>query len=229
MRLTVANGAIMNKSNIIRTLIFILLVSGIALAIVFREHFNEAEIKIWFEQLGDFAPVLFMAAYAVATVFFLPGSIITLAGGAIFGPLWGTLFNLTGATLGATLAFFVSRYLAADWVKKKTGGKLKYLMDGVENEGWRFVAFTRLVPLFPFNVLNYALGLTRINPLHYVVTTYICMLPGAFAYTWIGYTGREAIAGGEDLIQKGLLGLALLATVMFLPRFIMKLRNKPDN
>jgi len=143
--------------------------------------------------------------------------------------LWGTLFNLTGATLGATLAFFVSRYLAADWVKKKTGGKLKYLMDGVENEGWRFVAFTRLVPLFPFNVLNYALGLTRINPLHYVVTTYICMLPGAFAYTWIGYTGREAIAGGEDLIQKGLLGLALLATVMFLPRFIMKLRNKPDN
>ena len=103
---------------------------------------------------------------------------------------------------------------------------MKQLKEGVENEGWRFVAFVRLVPLFPFNLLNYALGLTRIRFLHYLLATYICMLPGAIAYTYLGYAGREAIGGGEDLIQKALLALALLAAVAFLPRIIRKFRGK---
>ncbi|UCC55392.1 MAG: VTT domain-containing protein, partial [Gammaproteobacteria bacterium] len=97
----------------------------------------------------------------------------------------------------------------------------------VESEGWRFVAFVRLVPLFPFNLLNYALGLTRLRLLHYIVATYIFMLPGAFAYTYLGYAGREAVAGGEGMIQKGLLALALLAVVAFLPRLIGTLRRGP--
>ncbi len=214
----------MNKSKII---LLIVLIAGIALAIVYRDQFNEAEIKSWFDQLGVFAPILFIAVYAIATVFFLPGSIITLAGGALFGPVWGTFYNLTGATIGATLAFLVSRYLASDWVKDKTGGKLKRIIEGVESEGWRFVAFTRLVPLFPFNVLNYALGLTRIKLSHYILTSYICMIPGGFAYTYLGYAGREAATGGEGMIQKGLLALALVAVVAFLPRLMGKLRQKP--
>lgn len=101
------------------------------------------------------------------------------------------------------------------------------LKSGVEAEGWRFVAFVRLVPLFPFNVLNYALGLTRIKLSHYVLTSYLCMLPGAIAYTYLGYAGREAISGSEGMMQKGLLALGLLAAVMFLPRLIGHLRQKP--
>jgi hypothetical protein len=120
----------------------------------------------------------------------------------------------------------VSRYLASDWVAQRTGGRLKQLITGVEDEGWRFVAFVRLVPLFPFNLLNYALGLTRIRCALYVAS-YVCMLPGAIAYTYLGYAGREAVAGGEGLIQKGLLALALLAAVAFLPRLIGKLRKPP--
>jgi rhodanese-related sulfurtransferase len=89
------------------------------------------------------------------------------------------------------------------------------------------VAFVRLVPLFPFNLLNYALGLTRIKLSHYIITSYLCMLPGALAYTYLGYVGREAAAGGDGLIQKGMLGLALLALVAFLPRLINRLRQKP--
>ena len=100
-------------------------------------------------------------------------------------------------------------------------------MEGVENEGWKFVAFTRLVPLFPFFLLNYALGLTRIRISHYIVATYVFMLPAAFAFTYLGYAGREAVAGGEGMIQKGLLALALLALVAFLPRFIKRLRGNP--
>jgi uncharacterized membrane protein YdjX (TVP38/TMEM64 family) len=139
----------------------------------------------------------------------------------------GTFYNLTGATLGATMAFLVARYLTSNWVEQKIGGRLKQLKEGVEHEGWRFVAFVRLVPLFPFNLLNYALGLTRIKLSHYIIASYLCMLPGAIAYTYLGYAGREAVAGSEDAIQKGLLALALLAMVAFLPRLIRSLRQSP--
>jgi len=95
-----------------------------------------------------------MGLYVAVTVLLLPGSILGLAGGALFGPAWGTVYTLVGATIGATLAFLVARYVASDWVAAKAGGRVKQVIDGVEAEGWRFVAFTRLVPLFPFNLLN---------------------------------------------------------------------------
>ncbi|MBI5461456.1 MAG: VTT domain-containing protein [Gammaproteobacteria bacterium] len=215
------------KTKLLRVVVFVALLAGVALAVLYRDRFDAQALASWVKNAGAAAPLLFMLIYAVATVLFLPGSVITLAGGALFGPVLGTLYNLTGATLGATLAFLVSRYLASDWVAARTGGRLKQLINGVEGEGWRFVAFVRLVPLFPFNLLNYALGLTRIPLLQYVLASYICMLPGAIAYTYLGYAGREAVAGGAGLIQKGLLALALLAAVAFLPRLIGKLRKQP--
>ena len=194
---------------------------------LYRDKFDVAALERWIEDAGIWAPLLFIAVYAIAAVLFLPGSVLTLAGGALFGPVLGTFYNLTGATIGATLAFLIARYLASDWVADKAGGRLKQLINGVEGEGWRFVAFTRLVPLFPFNLLNYALGLTRIRLSHYLLATYTCMLPGAIAYTYLGYAGREAVGGGEGLVQKALLALALLAVVAFLPRLIGKLRRGP--
>ena len=217
----------MMKASWIRALLFVVLVGAIALAVVYRERFDVAALENWIENAGVAAPLLFMAIYAVGAVLFLPGTVLTLAGGALFGPVLGTVYNLTGATLGAALAFLVSRYLASDWVATRTGGRLRQLINGVEAEGWRFVAFVRLVPLFPFNLLNYALGLTRIRFSHYVLASWICMLPGALAYTYLGYAGREAVGGGEGLIQKGMLALALLAVVAFLPRLIGKLREGP--
>jgi len=215
----------MNNNRFIRILLLLGLVTGIALAIVYRDHFDGAALEAWIRDAGAMAPLLFMLVYALATVLFLPGSVLTLAGGALFGPVLGTFYNLTGATLGATLAFLIARYLASDWVAARAGGRVKQLINGVEGEGWRFVAFVRLVPLFPFNLLNYALGLTRLRLLSYVIATYLFMLPGAIAYTYLGYAGREAVAGGEGMIQKGLLALALLAVVAFLPRLIGNLRR----
>jgi uncharacterized membrane protein YdjX (TVP38/TMEM64 family) len=170
--------------------------------------------------------LLFILIYALATMLFLPGSIITLAGGALFGPLSGTLYNLCGATLGATIAFILSRTLLADWVRQRSGARLQQLVTGVEQEGWRFVAFVRLVPLFPFNLLNYALGLTRIPLLHYVITSFIFMIPGGAAYTYLGYLGKEAASGGEALIQKIVIGIALLAAAIFLPGFVKRMRMR---
>ncbi len=215
------------KNNIARLLLLAVIVAGIVLAFIYRDQFDAAALEQWVRDAGLAGPLVFMLVYAIGTVFFLPGSVLTLAGGALFGPVLGTFYNLTGATAGAVLAFLVARYLASDWVEQKTAGRLKQLKQGVEGEGWRFVAFVRLVPLFPFNLLNYALGLTRIRLSHYLIATYLFMLPGAIAYTYLGYAGREAIAGGEGLIKKTLLALALLAIVAFLPRLTARLRRGP--
>ena len=215
----------MSKINGLRLAILALLITAIVLAVMYRDAFNQEALQAQLTQLGPWSVVIFMLIYMIAPSLFLPGSILTLAGGALFGPIYGTFYSLTAATIGATLAFIIARYLASDWVATKTGGRLKQLIAGVENEGWRFVAFVRLVPLFPFNLLNYALGLTRIKLSHYVIASYICMFPGALAYTYIGYAGREALAGGEGLIQKALLALGLLALIAFLPRIIKRLRQ----
>ena len=219
------------NSRAVKILLFLVLLSGIAAVILLRERINVEALEQLLQDAGAAAPLLFMLIYAIGTVFFLPGSLLTLAGGALFGPYWGTFYNLTAATLGAMLSFLAARYLAADWVTRKidrqAGGRMRQLITGVENQGWRFVAFTRLVPLFPFNLLNYALGLTRIPFGQYSIATYICMLPGAIAYTYLGYAGKEAIAGGEGMIQKILLAIALLAAVGFMPRLIAMLRRKP--
>jgi uncharacterized membrane protein YdjX (TVP38/TMEM64 family)/rhodanese-related sulfurtransferase len=215
------------RAKIFRWTLLIALLAGIGLAIAYREQLDVAALEVWVSSAGAAGSIVFMVIYVIGTVLFFPGAILTLAGGALFGPVLGTFLNLTGATIGATLAFLVARYLASDWVEQKTGGRVKQLKQGVEGEGWRFVAFVRLVPLFPFNALNYALGLTRIKLSHYVIASYICMLPGAIAYTYLGYAGKEAVAGGEGMIQKGLLALALLAVVAFLPRLIGRLRRGP--
>jgi uncharacterized membrane protein YdjX (TVP38/TMEM64 family) len=217
----------MNNNRLIRILLILGLLACISAAFLYRDRFDIEALEVWIKDAGVLAPIVFMLVYALATVLFLPGSVITLAGGALFGPVLGTLYNLTGATLGALLAFLISRYLASDWIAEKAGGRLKQLINGVEGEGWRFVAFVRLVPLFPFNLLNYALGLTKIRFLHYLIATYVFMLPGAIAYTYLGYAGREAVGGGEGIIQKIMIALALLAVVAFMPRFIASIRRGP--
>ena len=190
-----------------RIILLLIITSGIVTALVFRNQLSVEQLTGWVRQLGWLAPLVFIACYAIATVFFLPGLLFTLAGGVLFGPLYGTLYNLVGATIGATLAFLTARYIAYDWVTQRTGNRLQQLVKGVEEEGWRFVAFVRLVPLFPFNLLNYALGLTRLRLSHYIITSFIFMAPGGAAYTYLGYAGREVAGGGEDFIKKALLAL----------------------
>ncbi len=212
----------MNRRLLWRIVALAALGAAVATAYLMRDRIAIGALQGWIDGAGALGPAVYMAVYAVATVLFLPGSVITLAGGALFGPVWGTLYSLTGATIGATAAFFSARYLAADWVSRKASGLMKQVIDGVEAEGWRFVAFVRLMPLFPFNLLNYVLGLTRIAPVPYVVASYVFMFPGAFAYTYLGYAGREALGGGEDFLGKGLLAMALVGVVAFLPRLIRR-------
>jgi uncharacterized membrane protein YdjX (TVP38/TMEM64 family) len=207
-----------------RLALLLVLVVGAAWSILHRDQMNLASLEAEVRSLGFWAPAVYISLFAAATLAFVPGLIFALAGGALFGPVWGTVWNLLGATIGSSFAFLIARYLAADLVRSKAGGLLGRLIDGVDAEGWRFVAFVRLMPLFPFNLSNYALGLTRVPFPQYVVASVICMLPAAVAYTSLGYAGRGALAGEAAGIRYGLLGLGMIAAIAVLPRLIARLR-----
>jgi uncharacterized membrane protein YdjX (TVP38/TMEM64 family) len=217
----------MNWRNLtVRAVLTAALLGAIVWLALHREVLGASALEQELGRFGAWAPIMFVLLYALATVLFVPGSVLTLAGGALFGPIWGTLLNLIGATLGATIAFLIARYVASDLVAARSGEQLGRMMRGVEEEGWRFVAFVRLVPLFPFNLMNYAFGLTRICLREYVLASFVCMAPGALAYTYLGYAGREAASGQAGAIRKAVVALALLAAVAFLPGLVRRIRGQ---
>ncbi|QMT61234.1 TVP38/TMEM64 family protein [Legionella sp. PC997] len=124
---------------------------------------------------------------------FLPTMVITLAGGALFGPLFGTLLNLLGATSGAAFSFLITRHLIYNWFLQRKGEKLSKLISAVEQKGWVIVAFLRLVPIIPFNIVNYGLGITTIKFRPYLFTTFIFLIPAEIVYTYLGYAGMGVL------------------------------------
>lgn len=216
----------MNRNAIShRVLLASVLVAAAVFLAVNRRRIDVDFIEHVIGDLGAWAPVAHVALFAIGTVLFAPGSVFGVVGGGLFGPLWGSLLNLAGAMLGATAAFLVARYIAADWVRARTGSHLERVISGVEAEGWWFVALMRLVPLVPFNLLNYALGLTRISLSHYVLASLVAMAPGTVAFTWLGHAGRRALDGDASAIRYGLLALGLLAAIALLPRLVRRLRH----
>jgi pyruvate/2-oxoglutarate dehydrogenase complex dihydrolipoamide dehydrogenase (E3) component/uncharacterized membrane protein YdjX (TVP38/TMEM64 family) len=175
----------------------------------------------WVESLGAIGPVVFIAGYALAVVGFVPGSILTLAAGAIFGVLEGTLYVFLAATLGATGAFLVSRYLARRAVERRLDGNERFaaIDRAVGAQGRKIVFLLRLSPIFPFNLLNYALGLTRVRLVDYAFAS-LGMIPGTLLYVYSGKLAGDvaAVAGGAG-VERGtgyytVLGLGFVATVI---------------
>jgi len=207
----------------------LLLLIGIIFAIINRGNYNNENLTNILENYGVFAPVIFILIYVLATILFLPGVILTMIAGAFFGPGLGLLYAITGATIGATLSFLNARYIASEKIEKMIeGNKLDYIKKSVEEEGWKFVAFTRLVPLFPFNLLNYSFGLTRIKLSDYIWSSFIFMLPGTLAYVYLGYAGTEILTGGENLIQTILILITIFAIIIYLPYYIKKVSNMEE-
>ncbi|MFM2315424.1 MAG: hypothetical protein RLZZ04_4702 [Cyanobacteriota bacterium] len=153
----------------------------------------------WVNELGAIAPIAFILIYMVATVAFLPGSLLTLGAGVLFGIVQGSFCVFIGATLGATLAFLVGRYLARGWISQKIAGNQKFqaIDQAVGREGFKIVLLTRLSPIFPFNLLNYGLGVTGVSLKDYVLAS-VGMIPGTIMYVYIGsLAGSIATIGGE--------------------------------
>lgn len=190
----------------------------------------------WIEANRGLGSIAFILLYIVATVFAVPGLIITLAGGAIFGLALGFLLVSAGSTLGATAAFLVGRYLAREWVANRVQSNktFKAIDDAVAEEGWKIVALTRLSPVIPFNVQNYAYGLTKIDAWHYMLASWIGMIPGTLMYVYLGSAvgNLAAVLAGEresSPVQYVLFGFGLVATVavtVYVTRLARRRLNK---
>ena len=151
----------------------------------------------WTETVGFWGPVVVIGVYIVACVLMAPGSIITLGAGILFGVLKGTVAVSIGSTLGACAAFLLGRTLARGWVSAKVSGNARFaaIDEAVGKEGFKIVFLTRLSPIFPFNLLNYAYGLTKVSFWHYALASWIGMIPGTIMYVYIG----SAIGSLADL------------------------------
>lgn len=174
----------------------------------------------WVNGLGAVGAIAFIAIYIAATVAFFPGSILTLGAGVLFGVGLGSLYVFLGATLGATAAFLVGRYLARGWVSKKIEGNTKFhaIDEAVGREGFKIVLLTRLSPIFPFNLLNYAYGVTGVSLKDYVLAS-IGMIPGTIMYVYIGSLAGSIATLGTGTqptnpgIQWAIRIIGLIATV----------------
>ena len=206
-------------------------VAAVAIVLALKYlHVQDAlkEALDWIGRLGPWGPVIFIGIYVVATVLFVPGSVLTLGAGAVFGVVLGSVCVSISATLGATAAFLVGRYLARDAIARKIERNKKFtaIDRAVADEGWKIVFLTRLSPVFPFTLLNYAFGLTRVRLSHYVLASWTGMMPGTVMYVYLGSlvnvgAGHRQRTTGEWVLY----GVGLLATIV-LTVFVTRLAKK---
>ncbi len=177
------------------------------------------ELLRWTDSLGYAGGIAFMLIYIVATVAFIPGSVLTLGAGVIFGVVWGSLYVFIGATCGAIAAFLIGRYAIRDWVSRKIADNSKFaaIDRAIAASGFKIVFLTRLSPIFPFNLLNYALGITSVKLRDYAIAS-VGMLPGTVMYVYIGSLAGDLarlndLPATDQTLQWGFRIFGLVATI----------------
>jgi len=218
----------MKKKTIKVAVLLILIAAGaVALRINAVPAGLDAErLAAFIEAQGIWAPIVFILIFTVAPTLLIPALPLTVTAGIIFGPFWGVVYVSIGSTAGATLAFLVARVFGRKWVKERIkDSRLRSLDKLVKKDGWKIIAAARLVPLFPYNLLNYAFGLTGIRLKTYVVTSFIFMLPATIAYVVFSSSIPELIGGkvGWQFIA----GLALIIALSLLS-LIYKKKKRQD-
>ncbi|MEO8889922.1 MAG: TVP38/TMEM64 family protein [Coleofasciculaceae cyanobacterium] len=191
------------------------------LKVLFDQKFLEQQLQ----QLGNWAICLFVLVYTLATVVGVPGTVLTVAGGAVFGIIWGALWSVIGATLGAIGAFWVARYLSRD-LAEKWFGRHKYLQqfnEAVRDKPLNFVLAVRFAPICPFNLVNFLFGLTPISCLDYAIGTFFGIIPGTLAYTWLGVAEGTALQEGDRF--SFFLALTFLTLLSVLPVWVKRKRK----
>lgn len=223
-----------------RNLFLILKLAGIILVLAlllvasssFRNHVDLDAFLAFIKSTGPAAPAVYCGIYLIGPTIFLPASILTMAGGALFGPVMGTAYTIFSATAGATIPFLITRKFGRGPLQKVIGRyenfekRFQRFEHSVEVDGWKYVAFTRLVTIFPFLILNYAFGLTRIKLWTYVWASFLFMLPASFMFNYLGYAGREALKGSEDAVKIISFAVALFLLMSIIPGLVKFLRKK---
>jgi len=216
------------KVSIIRPLIFLVLVGGVIFTVRYfhlQEYLEKERLRQFIAGYGVWGPLIYLTVWTLAPPLSLPGLPITLAGGLLFGPFWGVVYTIIGATLGAALAFLMARYLARDWVEAKLAGtKLMVLDEKVSQEGWKAVAFVRLIPIFPYFLVNFAFGLTRIPFWSFTAATFVFMLPLTIAFVYFSSNILDLFQG--KVSKELLLGVVLVALVALIPVIYKKIKAR---
>lgn len=197
----VKKNAVKHYGRWVRLAILILFVGCAAYFV--RQGFGFEQIRAFIEGFGIWSWLAFIIIYGIAMVFLVPGTILTVIGGILFGIVGGTVVNVLGATLGATLAFTVSRYLGQEAVQFLVRGRIKTLQKKVRENAFESIIGIRLLPIFPFNVLNYGFGLTTVKASTHTFATFLGIIPGTFVYTY------AAAVLGELLLMEGIGALSL--------------------
>lgn len=199
---------------------FVLVLVGAVTLIVGVRYFHAQDllrqILDWAGNSGGLGVGVFIGVYVIATVLMIPGSVLTLGAGAVFGVFWGSLYVSIASTTGATAAFLVSRYIARDRIAERfiSHPQFAAIDRAVAQGGWKIVGLTRLSPVFPFTFLNYAFGLTRIGLREYVLASWLGMMPGTVLFVYLGSLATVASGAHQRTIWEWLLyGMGLLATV----------------
>lgn len=168
------------------------------------------------QQYNVLSPALFILIYAFGPSIFIPSLPLTLGAGFLWGPFWGVIFSITGATIGASVPFLLARYIIGSTIRERFSyTRWEWLKEKVERHGWKAVAFTRIVPIFPYPVLNYLFGITPIPFLHYLWSTFVFMLPACIAYVAFGSSMGELILKGN--IKGIITGILIASAAMILP------------
>lgn len=208
-----------NRSLIKGAILVLLLISVILLQRYthFEKYLDPERLKDWISGFGFWGPVIYILLYSIIPSLLVPGLPITIAGGILFGPIYGTIYTAIGATIGAAVAFLIARYLARELIANllKKHKKLDVLDKEVEKQGWKIVAFTRLIPIFPYNLLNYAFGLTGIRFSHYVLASFIFMLPAIIAFVVFSSSFLDLLTG--KVSKEFLIGIILIIIISLLP------------
>ena len=179
--------------------------------------FNPFQFKSFIEQYEGYVEIIFISIYTVLTVIGVPGTVLTIVGGCLFGIWYGTIISTISATLGALCAFWTARYLFRDSAQRrfKKSKRLTRYQAAVLEQPFGFVLTTRLIPISPYNLVNYLFGLTSIDWLDYTLATAIGVIPGSLAYSWIGKSGEMAMKGSDRL--SFFLALTFLALLSIIP------------
>ncbi len=199
---------------------FFILILLIAAAIIFL-RFTETgsnirpdAIRAFILSFGVLSPLIYIAIYSIAPVFMIPGTVVSFIAGVAFGGLYGTIYTVIGATFGASLAFLTARYLGREFIQGLLKGRLKIFDEGAERHGFKAVLFVRLVPLFPFNIVNYGAGMSNIQFSDFFLATLIGIIPGTFAYVNLGSSILN-IRSGKFILAVTLLLLLILVPIAY--------------
>ncbi len=204
-------------------------------AAIFLVRFTPIKNYLTAEALGRFldsagfwAPIIFIFIYAAGVCFFLPGTLLTGLGGAIFGAYWGFLWVWLGAMAGASAAFFIGRTLGREFASSLIGDKLKKYDDGIERNGFATVLYLRLV-YFPFTPMNFGMGLTKVHFKDYLIGTGLGIIVGTFIFTFFIGTLKDVWTSGNwaELISfKVFFSIALFIFSFFIPKIIKKIKRE---